>query len=84
MKTTSGWYDGGNGTDIFGFSGLPGGYRYLNTGFYIIGDYGLWWASTENSNYYGAWDRYVGYLDPEVYLNSNDEEIGFSVRCVQD
>ena len=27
LKSTYGWYDGGNGTDNFGFSALPGGYR---------------------------------------------------------
>ena len=27
LKSTYGWYDGGNGTDDFGFSALPGGYR---------------------------------------------------------
>ena len=27
LKSTSGWSGGGNGTDDFGFSALPGGYR---------------------------------------------------------
>ncbi len=27
LKSTYGWYNGGNGTDDFGFSALPGGYR---------------------------------------------------------
>ena len=27
LKSTYGWNDGGNGTDDFGFSALPGGYR---------------------------------------------------------
>ena len=28
LKSTYGWYNGGNGTDDFGFSALPGGFRY--------------------------------------------------------
>ena len=28
LKSTSGWYKNGNGTDDFGFSALPAGYRY--------------------------------------------------------
>ena len=32
MKTTYGWYGGGNGTNSSGFSGLPGGYRYYLNG----------------------------------------------------
>jgi len=29
LKTTSGWNNEGNGTDLFGFSGLPGGHGLL-------------------------------------------------------
>lgn len=36
LKTISGWNGNGNGTDLFGFSGLPGGYRYSNGYFYYI------------------------------------------------
>jgi uncharacterized protein (TIGR02145 family) len=48
LKTTSGWFYGGNGTDLFGFSGLPGG-QYYNGYFGSIGHYGDWWASTKDS-----------------------------------
>ncbi len=32
LKSTSGWSDGGNGTDAFGFSALPGGYHDIGWG----------------------------------------------------
>ena len=36
------------GTDDYGFSGLPGGYRGYNGPFYGIGVGGDWWSCTEN------------------------------------
>ena len=36
LKSTYGWYNGGNGTDDFGFSALPGGYRYDDNGNFVI------------------------------------------------
>jgi uncharacterized protein (TIGR02145 family) len=47
LKATSGWIDNGNGTDDYGFSGLPGGYRYPGGSFITIGSTGAWWSATE-------------------------------------
>jgi uncharacterized protein (TIGR02145 family) len=88
LKTTSGWYENGNGTDLFGFSGLPGGIRSYG-GFDIIGDYGYWWTSTEY-NVDLSWHRGLGVYDPGVYRHYfNHEwvygkEFGFSARCLRD
>jgi uncharacterized protein (TIGR02145 family) len=85
LKTTNGWWNGGNGTDLFGFSGLPGGIRSWPG--YFEGAYGMgdWWSSTKNSNT-GAWDRYLGYSDPGVRRDFNSAYwiYGFSVRCLRD
>ena len=83
MKTTSGWNSGGNGTNLFGFSGLPGGYRHFYGFFDFIGDYGNWWTSSESDNYY-AWYRYLGFNFPGVIRDTNYKEFGFSVRCIRD
>lgn len=83
LKTTSGWYYGGNGTDLFGFSGLPGGSRDGSGRFGLIGYYGGWWTSMEG-NYYGAWDRGLDYFSPEVYRYYSSKEDGYSVRCLRD
>ena len=48
LKSISGWNNNGNGTDEYGFSGLPGGYGSVNGGFGNIGIYGYWWSSTKN------------------------------------
>ena len=86
LKTISGWYENGNGTDLFGFSGLPGGYRYGSGFFKDVGYYSLCWTSTEY-NFSNAWHRGLGYDFPEVgryndYFNL--KEFGFSVRCLRD
>jgi len=51
LKSKSGWYDNGNGTNEYGFSALPGGYGcsvgYFNTAGYD----GYWWSATEFNAY---------------------------------
>ena len=47
LKSTYGWYNGGNGTDDFGFLALPGGFRTSDDGsFNGAGGYGFWWSSS--------------------------------------
>lgn len=83
LKTTSGWCGSSNGTDLFGFSGLPGGYRTVDGGFNNVDVIGHWWTSTEGS--YGAWARYLYCFDPGVYLGHYlAKEFGFSVHCLRD
>ena len=83
MKTTYGWYNGGNGTNSSGFSGLPGGRRAgVSSGnFYYAGNNENRWSSSPNGS--NAW--YRGLYDFEnVYRDRNYPRYGFSVRCVRD
>jgi len=87
LKATSGWNDSGNGTDLFGFSGLPGGARYFTWyfGFFgLVGDAGFWWTSTECDSD-SAWNRDIYSILPEVnrYIHDSNDR-GFSVRCLWD
>lgn len=84
LKTTSGWSGNGNGTDLFGFSGLPGGGYLYNTGnFYYIGLVNLYWTSTEG-NTSSAWNRYFKYDTPAVDRDYGDNKgFGFNVRCIR-
>ena len=44
LKSSGGW-DYGNGTNAFGFNGMPGGYRGpINSGFAWAGIFGTWWS----------------------------------------
>ena len=85
LRSTSGWSFNGNGTDLFGFSGLPGGYRSLSGYFlYSIGDNGYWWTSTENLSS-NVWFRDLSYDSPEVNRGYYGYKAsGFSVRCLRD
>jgi uncharacterized protein (TIGR02145 family) len=89
LKSTKGWNNNGNGTNICGFLGLPNGIR-LDEGdiyFFGIGELGYWWSSTIGLTDY---DSYGRHLDSDSnllfrgcgsdYYNGN----GFSVRCLRD
>jgi uncharacterized protein (TIGR02145 family) len=70
-------------TNISGFSGLPGGFRYYNGLFYNLGDYGYWWGATESTTI-NAWSRILDTDNTFVLRSANDKDYGFSVRCVRD
>ncbi|GBU20491.1 hypothetical protein R80B4_00369 [Fibrobacteres bacterium R8-0-B4] len=82
LKSTSGWYDIGNGTDRFGFSALPGGYRVSDGSFKDVGEYGFWWTATEAGGG-GAYGRLMGYGYDGVLEYYYGKGIGFSLRCVK-
>jgi len=71
------------GTDDYGFSGLPGGYRFDDGTFLFVGNYGCWWSSTEYLSSY-AWLRNLSYNDGIVFENYFNKPYGFSVRCLRD
>ena len=83
MKTTKGWKGSDNGTNISGFSALPGGCRYFYGGFNNIGSNGYWWSSTEGKVSI-AWDR--GLTSNKGFVNGVDYDgrAGYSVRCIKD
>jgi len=70
-------------TNVSGFSGLPGGYRYASGTFNAINNNGNWWSSTEDGTY-DAWFRALNYSNGNALLYSNSKKFGFSVRCVMD
>lgn len=70
-------------TNLSGFTGLPGGYRNVNGAFNYIGNFGIWWSSTESSAGL-AWSRFLDYNDVDLFRVSTNERGGFSVRCLRD
>jgi len=83
MKSTSGWNDDGNGTNSSGFSGLPGGFRFSNGSFGVVGILGYWWSASEYDGS-DAWNRGLANYDSVLYRNYDGKYFGFSVRCVRD
>ena len=79
------WSEDNNnwGTDDYGFSGLPGGYRHGNGTFYIIGEFGFWWSFTDSSSEY-AWSRRLDYSEGNVTPATYTKDKGNSVRCIKD
>jgi uncharacterized protein (TIGR02145 family) len=97
LKAESGWYKlsstgaDRNGTDIYGFAALPGGFCCESSIFRRVGRSGYWWAADErinptngnagNSAYEWIIQGFETYVSKETELKS----VGFlSVRCVKD
>ena len=74
LKSTSGWYSSGNGTDAYSFSALPAGRRHDDGSYYREGDVAFFWSSTDDNSYYAY----------SMILYYNGKYYGFSVRCVKD
>jgi uncharacterized protein (TIGR02145 family) len=70
-------------TNESGFSGLPGGYCDYSGYFYGIGDYALFWCSTQFDIEF-AWYRGLSYGFSWIDRSLNEKTYGFSVRCVRD
>lgn len=82
LKSTSGWTpSSGNGTDEFGFSALPGGYRPGS--FNSEGKMTLLWSATAYSDI----DSYYILFrsdDNAAPLGYNDKYYGAYIRCLKD
>lgn len=74
LKSISGWYENGNGTDDFGFSALPNENTQL---------WGKWWSSSKSleSNIH---IRQLNYNNSKFLWNVNDKNLYNSVRCIKD
>ncbi|MCD4695475.1 MAG: fibrobacter succinogenes major paralogous domain-containing protein [Bacteroidales bacterium] len=83
LKAGNGWENNGNGTDDYGFTALPGGYRSSFNSFYKRGSYGNWWSATEYSSS-NVWYRKLYYGSTGVGRYISNRSDGFSVRCVKD
>ncbi|MCL2206660.1 MAG: hypothetical protein FWB90_01020 [Fibromonadales bacterium] len=67
-------------TDQFGFTALPGG--YYSNGYFMSGNLGYWWTSTEFDEY-SSWFRSMYYSFSSVLKLYFDKDFQLSVRCVK-
>jgi len=82
LKSMSGWNEGGNGTDTYGFSALPAGTR--NDGnFYDVGNSAHFWSATEYDTDF-VYNRYLFYSDANLNTLNNFKDLAYSVRCLND
>jgi uncharacterized protein (TIGR02145 family) len=82
LKAESGWNEGGDGEDTYGFAALPGGNGYSGSRFMNASDYGFWWSASE-SNAYDGHRLYMSYRDEQVYWDNYRKNDLHSVRCVR-
>jgi uncharacterized protein (TIGR02145 family)/uncharacterized repeat protein (TIGR02543 family) len=78
LKSRSGWYDNGNGTDDYGFSALAGGGSESRSGGYI----GYWWTADEHNITEGV-VKFLSYDNDVMYTDYLNKGRGYSVRCVE-
>ncbi|MCK9182726.1 MAG: fibrobacter succinogenes major paralogous domain-containing protein [Fibrobacteraceae bacterium] len=88
LKSTSGWYNDGNGMNTYGFSALPGGTYiglvYLGgSGFGYVGYYGYWWTATEYSST-SAYGGTMYFSITDVDAVDYNKAFGQSLRCLKD
>ena len=87
MKSTSGWYDNGDGTDDYGFSALPGGTRMSHDGgFRYDGSIGTYWSASDgyktfNRSFKDIWS---GFGRSAAWKTSGGFKGGNSVRCIKE
>ncbi len=84
LKSLSGWIPYGNGTDLYGFSALPGGSHSYAYGIFVyLGNFACFWSSTE-FNTENAVGRLISYEFDGVNNAFTIKEDAVSVRCLKD
>ena len=83
LKSASGWRNGGNGTDDFGFTALPAGIRYGKEVYYNYeGDHANFWSSVKNGNDSAKYvNMFYDYDNARPLVH--DKNDGMSVRCLK-
>jgi|LauGreDrversion4_2_1035121.scaffolds.fasta_scaffold47633_3 uncharacterized protein (TIGR02145 family) len=82
MKSTTGWYNSGNGENSSGFNGLPSG-GCNSLGNHYFSENGFFWSSSESSTS-NAVSRLLYDKGTRVNRNNKDKSNGLSVRCIKD
>ena len=83
LKSQMGWTKNGNGTDAFGFSALPVGFRADNSRFYGDDEDAYFWSSTMKMDVRNTpYSMSVYYDEKSAYMNF-DMKFSFSVRCLK-
>jgi len=83
LKNIEGWGGDGNGNNLSGFAGLPGGFRGYDGISYSSGYMARWWTSTEHSKYF-AYGFDINYDQKSINPSTGYKQDGFSVRCIKE
>jgi uncharacterized protein (TIGR02145 family) len=82
---TNHWFSPNTGaTNLSGFTALPAGYRNSYGLFYVFGEIGYWWSTTESTYLNSAYYRSLFYNDSIIHKSYFVKNCGYSVRCIKD
>ena len=86
LKSTNGWIDNLNGSDAYGFSMLPGGFRDVGGVYINEKRVAFFWSSADKDDTFAYYMSFVStsskQADPSMKLDYKKEAL--SVRCVRD
>jgi len=84
LKSTTNWF-GGNGIDLYGFTGLPAGMIDGVGGFDVLNKEGFWWSTKlyVAGNPGSAWYRSLRYYETRSNRDNINTDFSFSVRCLK-
>lgn len=83
MKATNLWSTPNDNTNSSGFTALPGGQRFQNGTYGLIGSDAFFWTA-ETYNSYSAWYRSLdSYIGSGGDVGNADNNDGYSIRCVK-
>lgn len=77
------WGVDNNADNSSGFTGLPGGRRFVGGDFSTITGYAFYWTATAYSND-TTWYRYLKYNNSGIGRDEGSKARGFFVRCLKD
>lgn len=81
LKSTTGWANGNDGLNTYGFNAQPAGVK--SDTFYELTTYGNFWTSTE-FNAYNAYRFYFSQTDSINYNTYKEKNRQMSIRLVKD
>ena len=85
LRSQTGWDSGGNGTDAYGFSALPAGYKHYGNGkFACEGRFTYFWSTSERNEDLVWVMELSGSEFGTALLEYSDKANAFSVRCIKD
>jgi len=83
MKSVTGWASGVNGTNVSGFTAIPGGRRHNDQEYYSLGQAAMFWTSTPYESLYSL-HRTLAYDHADLHRGYYTQTDGLSVRCLLD
>ncbi len=83
LRSATGWGEGRNGTDLYGFKGTPSGYRMRDGFFKRQTQMGFWWL-TDKDFFVFSWKDITMDLE-NVWKDDSSfpASAGMSVRCIK-